>query len=202
MINFQYLFNLLRYIQKRFFIPYNRIKLRISGASVGANCRIFQGLYFLIKKGGTCKIGKNFTVQSGSNFNPLVRGNKASIYVGSQGGVNIGDNSGMSSSCIWCINSITIGNHVDIGANCVIIDNDAHSLDYRIRRTPSLDIANSAPIVIEDDVLIGTNSIVLKGVRIGARSIIGAGSVVTKDIPSDCIAAGNPCRVIKRINNE
>ena len=116
--------------------------------------------------------------------------------------MNVGDNSGMSSSCIWCINSITIGNNVDIGANCVIIDNDAHSLDYRIRRIPSLDIANSAPIVIEDDVLIGTNSIILKGVRIGARSIIGAGSVVTKDIPSDCIAAGNPCRVIKRINNE
>ena len=52
-------------------------------------------------------------------------------------------------------------------------------------------------IIIGDDVLIGTNCIVLKGVRIGARSIIGAGSIVTKDIPSDCIAAGNPAKVIK-----
>lgn len=108
----------------------------------------------------------------------------------------------MSSSCIWCINSITIGSHVDIGANCTIMDNDAHSLDYRIRRTPSVDFAKSAPIVIEDDVLIGTNCIILKGVHIGARSIIGAGSVVTKDIPSDCIAAGNPCRVIRKISKE
>lgn len=54
-------------------------------------------------------------------------------------------------------------------------------------------------IIIEDDVLIGTNCIVLKGVHIGARSIIGAGSIVTKDIPSDCIAAGNPAIVIKNL---
>lgn len=56
----------------------------------------------------------------------------------------------------------------------------------------------SKPIVIEDDVLIGTGSYILKGVHIGARTVIGAGSVVTKDIPADCIAAGNPCKVIKQ----
>lgn len=56
----------------------------------------------------------------------------------------------------------------------------------------------SAPIVIEDDVWVSAHSIILKGVTIGARSIIGAGSVVTKSIPADCVAAGNPCRVIKK----
>lgn len=86
MINIQYLYNIHRYILRKFYIPYNRIKMRISGATFGANCRIFQSFYILIKKGGTCKIGNNFTVQSGSFFNPLVRGNKACIYVGSQGG--------------------------------------------------------------------------------------------------------------------
>jgi acetyltransferase-like isoleucine patch superfamily enzyme len=115
------------------------------------------------------------------------------------GGVLIGNNVGISSSCLWCTNSITIGNNVKIGANSVIIDNDAHSLDYNIRRDPSLDVANSKPIIIEDDVLIGTGSIILKGVTIGARSIIGAGSVVTKNIPSNCIAAGNPCKRLKDI---
>ena len=60
-------------------------------------------------------------------------------------------------------------------------------------------IAFDKEIIIEDDVLIGTNCIVLKGVRIGARSIIGAGSIVTKDIPSDCIAAGNPAIIIKNL---
>ena len=52
--------------------------------------------------------------------------------------------------------------------------------------------------MIEDDVWIGAQSIILKGVTIGARSIIGAGSVVTKSIPSDCIAAGNPCKILKK----
>ena len=86
MINLQYLFNLFRYIKKQFFIPYNRIKLRISGVSFGINCRVFQSFYLLVKKGGTCSIGNNFTIQSGSNFNPLVRGDKTSIYIGPMGG--------------------------------------------------------------------------------------------------------------------
>ena len=55
-------------------------------------------------------------------------------------------------------------------------------------------------IEIEDDVLIGTRCIILKGVTIGARSVIGSGSIVTKSIPSDCIAAGNPCKVIRSVS--
>jgi len=57
----------------------------------------------------------------------------------------------------------------------------------------------SAPIIIEDDVWIGARCQVLKGVTIGARSIIAAGSVVTKDIPCDVIAGGVPCKVIREI---
>ena len=84
------------------------------------------------------------------------------------------------------------------------MDSDAHSLNYLERRMPSLDQIKkkNAPIIIEDDVLIGTRSIILKGVTIGARSVIGSGSVVTKSIPADCIAAGNPCKVIKYINGK
>ena len=89
---------------------------------------------------------------------------------------------------------------VKLGADVVLLDNDSHSLDYMKRRNPKTDKVASAPIEIEDDVLIGARTVVLKGVKIGARTIIGAGSVVTKDIPEDCIAAGNPCRVIKKVN--
>ena len=71
-------------------------------------------------------------------------------------------------------------------------------LDNRYRCT-SNEGTKSPPIVIEDDVWVGAHSIILKGVTIGARSIIGAGSVVTKSIPADCVAAGNPCRVIKNL---
>ena len=89
----------------------------------------------------------------------------------------------------------------------MILDTDVHQLDYLARRrkkTPNTaDITTtvqSAPITIEDDVWIGANCQILKGVTIGARTVIGAGSVVTKSIPADSIAAGNPCRVIRRIN--
>ena len=84
------------------------------------------------------------------------------------------------------------------------MDPDCHninSLKRKDRATYAITSAK-APIVIEDDVLIGTRCIILKGVTIGARSVIGAGSVVTKSIPADSIAAGNPCKVIKSINNK
>ena len=81
-------------------------------------------------------------------------------------------------------------------------------MDYRIRASKELIdkiskdalTAKTSPIVIEDDVLIGMRCIILKGVTVGARSVIGSGSIVTKSIPSDCIAAGNPCKVIRLLN--
>ena len=59
----------------------------------------------------------------------------------------------------------------------------------------------SFEVIIEDNVWIGGNAVILPGVRIGANSVIGAGSVVTRDIPADCVAAGNPCRVIREITD-
>lgn len=110
-------------------------------------------------------------------------------------------------------NSIQIGCHCLIAAGVVIQDHNSHSLSAAERRKdieyararilgqPREDKDFSAtiesPVVIGDDAWIGLRAIILKGVAIGARSIIGAGSVVTSDIPADCIAAGNPARVVK-----
>ena len=89
---------------------------------------------------------------------------------------------------------------------CLIMDNDAHPHDYLLRRGAyEKEVGEeeyyrhipTAPIVIGDDVWIGARCQILKGVHIGARSIIAAGSVVTKDIPSDCIAGGNPAKVLR-----
>ena len=94
---------------------------------------------------------------------------------------------------------VTIGNHVKLGGNVRIYDHDYHSLDYLDRRDGAKDQPNcrSKPIVIGDDVFIGTSAIVMKGVTIGDRAIIGAGSVVTKDVPADEIWGGNPARRLK-----
>lgn len=155
-------------------------------------------------------IGNDFTFTSGGGINPLSRNKRGQIYAAKDARISIGDNSGISSSCLWAKEKITIGNYVNIGAGCIIMDTDAHNLDWKIRAGLVLDAKNeiiedstsakSAPITIEDNAFIGTRSIILKGVTVGARSIIAAGSVVTKSIPPDCIAGGNPCRVLKQLN--
>lgn len=160
---------------------------------------MYNKFYLMKHLDGVCEIGDNFRFPSGDNFNPLSRNILGSIYIGTNGArLTIGDIVGISSSCIWCSKSITIGNDVKIGSGCRILDTDSHSLNYKDRKTDK-DFANTRrkPIVIENDVLIGTGSIVLKGVTIGARSVIGAGSVVSTNIPPDCMAAGNPCRIIR-----
>lgn len=113
--------------------------------------------------------------------------------------LKIGDNCGFSSPIFFIHKGLTIGNHVNVGANVTFLDSDCHSINYLDRRILSSDEQHKIDkeIIVADDVLIGMNSQILKGVHIGARSIIGAGSVVTKDAPADCIAAGNPAVVIK-----
>ena len=101
----------------------------------------------------------------------------------------IGERCGFSGVTIWCFKSITIGNDVRVGANCFILDGDGHQGDPRAGK--------NSPVVIGDNVWLGANVTVLKGVTIGENSMIGMGSVVTKDIPANVMAAGNPCRVIK-----
>ena len=131
-------------------------------------------------------------------MNPIASNLQADVYVEPGATLTIGNNVGMSSTRLWIHESARIGNNVKIGGCVLITDTDAHPMDYMARRS-SNEGTKSAPVVIEDDVWVGAHCIILKGVTIGARSIIGAGSVVTKSIPADCVAAGNPCRVIKNL---
>lgn len=127
---------------------------------------------------------------------------KCKIVVGPQATLKIGFHTGLNGAEICCFNKILIGDNVSIGGGTRIYDSNFHNLNYIERRDPKLNtIAKTDPVIIEDDAFIGTNCIIGKGVTIGARSIIAAGSVVVKSIPADCIAGGNPCKVIKQINN-
>lgn len=193
------IFRIPRKFRMFYYIFWNRFIFWINGVHFGKNMRAFNKFYLQKDASASITIGNNLTFTSGEAFNPLCRNIRGCIYAENNAKIHIGNDVGISSACIWAKKSISIGNHVKIGGDCILIDTDAHSLDYAIRRAPNIDSKNahSRPIVIEDDVLIGTRCIILKGVTIGARSVIGAGSVVTKSIPADCIAAGNPCKVIK-----
>lgn len=178
---------------------FNRLFLYILGVKCGRNCVIHGYLGLKLASDSIVSIGDNFYLSSGNHINPLARNVQGHICVNKGAKLVIGDNVGMSSPIIWAHKSIVIGNNVMLGANVTIMDSDAHSLIYLHRRELSVDKLHKADaeVVIEDDVFIGMNTIILKGITIGARSVIGAGSVVVKSIPAGCIAAGNPARVIK-----
>lgn len=92
---------------------------------------------------------------------------------------------------------ITIGNHVLVGPNTQFYT-PTHSFDHRSRRNWE---ATCLPIVVEDDVWIGGNVVITQGVTIGARSVIAANSVVTKDVPPDSLYGGTPARCLRQLEN-
>lgn len=94
--------------------------------------------------------------------------------------------------------TVTIGDNVMVAPN-VTISTAGHPIDPEIRITGQ---QFSLPVTIEDNVWLGTGVIINPGVTIGRNSVIGAGSVVTKSVPANVVAAGVPCRVLREINEE
>lgn len=115
--------------------------------------------------------------------------------------LSIGSNSGITSTAIYCAEKIEIGNYVNIGAGCLVMDINFHSTNWMIRMDRKRDIINAktAPVKIDDFVFIGARSIICKGVHIGEKSLVAAGSVVVKDIPAGELWGGNPAKFIKKI---
>ena len=180
---------------------WNEGKFRVQDVRLGNACRIEGTVYLRLAESARVEIGNNVHVVGGYGIN-RIGGNAACCLAAGDGAeLRIGDGAGISNSCLWAMERIEIGAHANIGAGCVILDHDAHSLDALQRRDYAIDSQNIAkdPVVIGEDVLLGARCIVLKGVHIGDRSIVGAGSVVTCDIPSDEIWAGNPARKIRSL---
>ena len=161
--------------------------------SYGKHVRSYNGSpQLLIEKGARVCLGNNVSIQNHLNTGWYA---KTFIHVLEGGALNIGNNTGLNSCMIFCSTSIKIGSFVNIGGGTRIYDTNFHDIDWQSRRRGGT--GKTAPVSIGDDVFVGTGCIIGKGVAIGDRSVIAAGSVVVKDIPADCIAGGNPCKVIK-----
>jgi acetyltransferase-like isoleucine patch superfamily enzyme len=166
---------------------------QLSRITLGKNCTFYGNPKFKkLYDSSNIIIGDNVCFRSGSTSN-LIGINRPCILsvLTENGRLKIGDNCGFSGTVIGCFIEIVIGDNVKCGANTLITDSDWHPEDSRSGK--------DKPIYIEDNVWVGSNVIVLKGVRIGKNSLIGAGSVVVKDIPANVVAAGNPCKVIKNL---
>lgn len=139
------------------------------------------------------------------------------IFESKNGHVNIGNHSFIGGSTFISRSNISVGNNVTIAWGCTIYDHNSHSLDYLERRrdiddelwslrngqstyiNKNWDSVKSSPITICDDAWIGMNCIILKGVTIGEGAVVGAGSVVTKDVPAWTVVAGNPAKAVKTL---
>ncbi|MNS29295.1 putative acetyltransferase [compost metagenome] len=191
--------------------------------------RFFYCPYRMVKNDqyisiGNSVLGKSFSVNYRvvRNKPSLSIGNECillndNIFESDTGFISIGSGTFINGGTrLISRSSITIGNNVTIAWGCMIYDHDSHSLDYRDRiadqeqqlrdwhsgnfiANKNWETVNSKPIVIGDNVWLGFDVVVLKGVTIGEGAIIGAKSVVTRDIPAWSVAAGNPAKVIKTI---
>ncbi len=144
---------------------------------------------------GSIKNGRNITI--GDDF---FAGRDFRLHCQSSASLQIGDNCAMMDRCfISAANKIMIGKKVLMGSDVMISDND-HGIDARDARSYGEQPITRSEVIIGDECWIGEKACILQGVHIGKRSIIGAGSIVTHDIPEYCIAAGNPARIIKKWN--
>lgn len=178
---------------------FTKFFLSINGVKFGKGCR-FYGIpkVFRIFQ-SSITIGDNCGFRSDFSSNLVGINRKCIVTTLRQGAeVIIGNNSGFSGTVIAAAGSIRIGNNVLCGANTTITDFDWHGIEPDKRNHP----ADPKPVVIEDNVWLGLNVVVLKGVTIGKNTVIGANSLVTKSVPANVIAAGNPCKVIKKIEVE
>lgn len=186
-------------IRNTIYNPYAKLLFFLNGVKFKQNLKVNGFLKVIVTRRGKVTIGKNVSINSGNNFNIIGRQQKTTFWV--DGNLSIGNNTGFSATALICNHHIEIGEYVKIGGNTVIYDTDFHSLDPNIRKDKSLDKASAkkAKVTIKDNAFIGSHSTILKGVTIGKNSIIGACSLVSRDIPDNEIWGGNPIKFIKKV---
>jgi acetyltransferase-like isoleucine patch superfamily enzyme len=173
-------------------MPIIKFELLLKDINIGEGCRFYGNPFFYKRAGSKIEIGSNCTFRSKATSNLIGINRRCMISTLNQNAIiRIGNNCGFSGTVIGSFLSIDIGDNVMCGANTLITDSDWHTKDYRS--------GPPAPVIIGNNVWIGEGAKILKGVTIGNNSVIGAGSIVTKSIPPNSIAAGNPCRILKEL---
>lgn len=143
-------------------------------------------------------VGSNTRINSGRNANPIGGDTRTFLFAKDNGKIIIGKNVGISNSTLIANTKIILEDDVMIGGDCRIFDTDFHSIHY-VERMENRGI-KSYPVVIKKGAFVGTGSIILKGVTIGEKSVIAAGSVVTCNVPDGELWGGVPARYIKKVD--
>jgi len=153
---------------------------------LGARVRVFGDPKIVVS--GTLRIGDRVRMCSEPVRSELGVSAGATLEIGSHTFINYGCSIGSTLL-------VKIGAHCNIGSHVIIMDNDFHRLEPERRH----EMPESAAVILEDNVWLGVRTVVLRGVTIGAGSVIAAGSVVVRDVPARSLAGGVPAKVIRSL---
>ena len=175
------------------------LELQMRGFQLSMPIRLFGHPICARYPGSHISLGSHVTLDSSARANPLGGSSRCVLRtMTSTARLTLGDRVGLSSSVIVAGNSIEIGEDTILGAGSMVLDNDFHAPGPGFSWLTEYS-KNSKPVKIGRGCFIGARSIILKGVTLGDRVIIGAGSVVTKDVPAYSVAAGNPAHVVRTL---
>ncbi len=160
----------------------------------GPNLLLYGGFPYLygdlrLRIGANCKISGRTSLVAGKVFDAPT--------------LELGDRTSIGFGVVISVSQrVTLGRDVRLADGVFITDNPGHPLDAsRRRNNEPVDAASVKPVVLEDDVWLGTRVIVLPGVRIGAGTVVGAGSVVSRDLPPGVLAVGSPARPVRTLTD-
>ena len=183
-----------------------------------AHCRVGQNSVFDASKSLELRNPKEGKIYLSIGQGCVIEGKF--IFERESGSIVLGDRIFISAGSVFiCIDNIEIHDDVMFSWGCTIIDNNSHSIVFNERKNDvndwrrgiennnlggykNWDVVKRSPIIVKRKAWIGFNVIILKGVTIGEGAVVGAGSVVTKDVPDYAVVAGNPAKIIKHINCE
>jgi acetyltransferase-like isoleucine patch superfamily enzyme len=170
--------------------------MRSYGVEYGPGLRIGSAPVIRRQAGASIRLGRNVIIANTLPENPAGITHRTVLVACRPGAeLSIGDNVGISGAVFYAWQRIEIGDRVMVGADAMVYDSDFHSLNAEDRREGDKN-AGVAPVVIGADVWLGARSIVLKGVTIGAGSVVAAGAIVTRDVPPGVIVGGVPAKVL------
>ena len=181
---------------------YNFYLVKSNKVIYGKNLVIHGKIWIKPNHEGVIRLGDNVTINSGYRNNPIGAFDRTTLWTQGQGKIIIGNNVGISNTALVSANEIIIEDNVLIGGGTRIYDTDFHSLQLSERLKYENDRGiKAAAVKIGKGAFIGAGVTILKGVEIGECSIIGAASVITKNVPPYEIWAGNPAKFIKKVSS-
>ncbi|MDR1776272.1 MAG: acyltransferase [Desulfovibrio sp.] len=177
-----------------------RLKAKILGVEVGAGVTAHGPVGLLRWPGGSIRIGAGVSlISSWRRATAATTGAPVRLRVfGPGAAIEIGEGAQLTGCSLTARSTrIVVGRGVLLAPNCVVVDSDFHAPWPPERRADAPGYENDAPVTIGDYAWIGMNSILLKGVTVGEGAIVGAGSVVSRDVPPHSLACGVPARVVR-----